>query len=162
MNKHWLKRHVRWNVECRNGEAFSNTTLSFSWRQWERKISSLDQYILPHGIKFSYWVTRPDSLVLNIQRTVLESLCIGCERIRNIPSHYFPSHNLSFRRINPICTQCGISLQNNQYRYPCKGMKCVAGEGWSRSLVPIVWEMKNYYKESRRRGISTNSKKKED
>jgi hypothetical protein len=35
-----------------------------------------------------------------------------------------------------------------------KVLKCGAGEGWRRSVGPIVWEMKKYYRESRRRGIS--------
>jgi hypothetical protein len=35
-----------------------------------------------------------------------------------------------------------------------KVLKCGAGEGWGRSVGPIVCEMKNCYKESRRRRIS--------
>jgi hypothetical protein len=31
--------------------------------------------------------------------------------------------------------------------------KCGAGEGWRRSVGPIVWEMNKYYKKWRRRGI---------
>jgi hypothetical protein len=27
-------------------------------------------------------------------------------------------------------------------------LKCIAGEGWRRSVRPIVWEMKKYYKDS--------------
>jgi len=137
-------------VDGRNGETFSITILPFAWRQWDRTRSSTGQYILPHCKRFSYSVTQPDSLVVNIRRTVLESLCIGWDRIRNVPSHYFLSNNLIFFRINPKCIKCGILLQNNQYRYTWKGSKCVAGEGCSRSVVPIVWEMKKYYIESRR------------
>jgi hypothetical protein len=33
-------------------------------------------------------------------------------------------------------------------------LKCGAGEGWRRSVGPIVWEMKKYYIESRRTGMS--------
>jgi hypothetical protein len=33
-------------------------------------------------------------------------------------------------------------------------LKCGAGEGWRGSVGPIVWEMKMYYIESRKRGIS--------
>jgi hypothetical protein len=143
-------------VEGRNGERFSNTILPFAWRQWEREWtrSSPGQYILPHDIKFSYSFTRPDSVVKNIQRTVLESPCIGWERIRNITSHYFLSHNLSFHRVKSICIECAILLQNNKYRYIWKCLKCVAAEGWNRCLIPIVREIKKYYIQSRRRGTS--------
>ena len=34
-----------------------------------------------------------------------------------------------------------------------KVLKCGAGEGWRRSVGPIVFEMKQYYIESRRTGI---------
>jgi len=33
-------------------------------------------------------------------------------------------------------------------------VKCVPGEGWRRSVGPIVWETKKCYKESRRREVS--------
>jgi hypothetical protein len=33
-------------------------------------------------------------------------------------------------------------------------LKCGAGEGWRRSVGPIILEIKKYYIESRRRGIS--------
>jgi hypothetical protein len=35
-----------------------------------------------------------------------------------------------------------------------KVFKCGAGEGWRRSVVPIMSEMKKYYLRSRNRGIS--------
>jgi hypothetical protein len=38
-----------------------------------------------------------------------------------------------------------------------KVLKCVAEEGW-RSAGPIMWEMKKYYKESRRRGTTKRRK----
>ena len=147
-------------MEGRNGETFSNTIPPFAWRQWERKRSSPGQYILPHGIEFSYSVTWPDSLVVNIQRTELESLCIAWERIRNIPSLYFLSHNLIFLRINPLCIKCGILLQNNQYRYTWKGSKCVAREGWTRSLVPIAWKMKKLHRVKKERNILQTKRRK--
>jgi hypothetical protein len=33
-------------------------------------------------------------------------------------------------------------------------LKCVAGEGWRRSVSPTAWEVEKYYIQSRRRGIS--------
>jgi hypothetical protein len=33
-------------------------------------------------------------------------------------------------------------------------LKCGAGEGWRRSVGPIMWKMKKYYLESRSREIS--------
>jgi len=35
-----------------------------------------------------------------------------------------------------------------------ESVKCGAGEGWKRSLGTIVSEMKKYYIESRKKGIS--------
>jgi hypothetical protein len=35
-----------------------------------------------------------------------------------------------------------------------KVLKRGAGEGWRRSVGPIMWEMKKYYLQSRSRGIS--------
>jgi hypothetical protein len=40
--------------------------------------------------------------------------------------------------------------------------KCGAGERWRRSVESVVWEMKKYYKESKRSGISHKQKGKED
>jgi hypothetical protein len=33
-------------------------------------------------------------------------------------------------------------------------MKCGVGIGWRRSVGPIVWKMRKYYIESRRRGVA--------
>jgi hypothetical protein len=33
-------------------------------------------------------------------------------------------------------------------------LKCGAGEGWRRSIGPIVWKIKIYYKDSSSKGIS--------
>jgi hypothetical protein len=41
-----------------------------------------------------------------------------------------------------------------QIRNTCEVLKCDAGEGWRRSVGPLLGEMKKYYTESRRRGIS--------
>ena len=41
-----------------------------------------------------------------------------------------------------------------QNRNNWKVLKCGAGEGWRRSVGPIVWEMEKCYLESRSRGIS--------
>jgi hypothetical protein len=38
-------------------------------------------------------------------------------------------------------------------------LRCGAREEWRRSVGPIVWAMKKYYIESRRRGISYINKK---
>ena len=38
-----------------------------------------------------------------------------------------------------------------RWRNTWKILKCGAGEGWRRSVGPIVWAMKRYYKEFRRR-----------
>jgi hypothetical protein len=35
-----------------------------------------------------------------------------------------------------------------------ESFKCGAGEGWRRSVGPIICEMKKYYLQSRSRGIS--------
>jgi len=40
-------------------------------------------------------------------------------------------------------------------------LKCDAGKGWRISVESIVGEMKECYKESRRKGISYKQKKKE-
>jgi len=36
----------------------------------------------------------------------------------------------------------------NSYEY-YEVLKCGAGEGWRRSVGPMVWEMKKYYVKSR-------------
>ena len=41
-----------------------------------------------------------------------------------------------------------------QIRNTWKVLKCGAGEGWRRSVGPIMWEMKKCYLESMSRGIS--------
>ena len=41
-----------------------------------------------------------------------------------------------------------------QIRNTWKVLKCGAGEGWRRSVGPILWEMKKCYLESMSRGIS--------
>ena len=41
-----------------------------------------------------------------------------------------------------------------QMRNTWKVLKCGAGEGWRRSVVPIMCEMKKCYLESMSRGIS--------
>jgi hypothetical protein len=41
-----------------------------------------------------------------------------------------------------------------QIRYTWKVLKCGAGEGWRRSVGPIMWEMKKCYFESMSTGIS--------
>lgn len=33
-------------------------------------------------------------------------------------------------------------------------LKCGAGEGWLRSVGPVMWEMRKYCIETRRKGIS--------
>jgi hypothetical protein len=55
----------------------------------------------------------------------------------------------------------GISLHVVQFycvmyiiRNTWKGLKFGVGEEWSRPVGPIVWEIKKYYTESRRRRIS--------
>jgi hypothetical protein len=40
------------------------------------------------------------------------------------------------------------------YRKYLEILQCGAGEGWRRSVGLIMWEMKKYYIELRRRGIS--------
>ena len=40
-------------------------------------------------------------------------------------------------------------------------LKCGAGEGWRRSVGPIMWEMKKCYLESMSRGISYMKYRKE-
>jgi len=41
-------------------------------------------------------------------------------------------------------------------------LKCDVPEGWRRSVGPIEWKMKNFMKESMRRGISYIQQKKQD
>jgi len=47
-----------------------------------------------------------------------------------------------------------------QIRSTWKVLNCGTGEGWRRSVVPIVWKMKKYYIESMREEYSTCNKKK--
>jgi hypothetical protein len=42
-----------------------------------------------------------------------------------------------------------------------KVLKCGAGEGWGRSVGPIMWKIKEYYDESGGREFATYKKKKE-
>ena len=69
-------------------------------------------------------------------------------------------HSVVIRRA--LCTQV-LSLLVKGALYSCmyvtirntwKVLRCGAGEGWKRSVGPIMWEMKKYYWESRSRGIS--------
>jgi len=48
---------------------------------------------------------------------------------------------------------------NQKYRNTWKGLKCGAGEGWRRSVGPILWEMKKCYIESERREYPAYSKR---
>jgi len=47
-----------------------------------------------------------------------------------------------------------LGLFGQQIRNNRKVLKCGAGEGWRRSVGPIMWEIKKCYLESMSRGIS--------
>jgi hypothetical protein len=47
-----------------------------------------------------------------------------------------------------------LGLFGKYLKNTCEVSKCAAGEGWSRAVGRIVWEMKKYCMESGGRGIS--------
>jgi hypothetical protein len=51
------------------------------------------------------------------------------------------------------CMVLELGCFRQSIRNAWKVLKC-AGEGWRRSVGPIMWEMKKYCLESRSRGIS--------
>jgi hypothetical protein len=49
---------------------------------------------------------------------------------------------------------CKWMRNEGSLRKTFKVIKCGVGEGWGRSVGPIVWKIQKYYTESRRRGTS--------
>jgi len=68
----------------------------------------------------------------------------------------FPATSI-FKWLPDVWNNCALPNTNLFFlpiRNTWKVLKCGAGEGWRRSVGPIMWEMKKYYCESRSRGIS--------